>query len=126
MFISNTYVTDNSTQARIFQFKKRSCSPQLMFMLSFFFWPEAPPSTYLPITKSVLFRHPGCQLGSNYRSSRYVPKPKRPRYESELRGDKVRNKTRICIGDAFDRWRRLKAEKNLKTDANVADFLLNR
>ena len=92
----------------------------------FLFWPEAPPSTDLPIRKSVVFAHPGCQLGSNYRSSCYVPKPKRPRYESELRRDKVRNKTRICIGGAFDRWRRLKAEKNLKTDANVADFLLDR
>ncbi|XP_073687059.1 uncharacterized protein [Garra rufa] len=55
-----------------------------------------------------------------------VTKPKRPRYESEIRRDKVRNKTRICIGDAFERWRRLKTEKNLKTDANVAHFLLDR
>ncbi|KAL0153569.1 hypothetical protein M9458_051183, partial [Cirrhinus mrigala] len=54
-----------------------------------------------------------------------VTKPKRPRYESEVCRDKVRNKTRICIGDAFDRWRRLKTEKNFKTDANVANFLLD-
>ena len=76
-----------------------------------------------------MFRHPDCQLGSaatNVLDVKMASLPKRPRYESELRRDKVRNKTRICIGGAFDRWRRLKAEKNLKTDANVADFLLNR
>ena len=55
-----------------------------------------------------------------------VTKPKRPRYESEIRRDKVRNKTRICIGDAFERWRQLKTEKNVKTDANMANFLLDR
>ncbi|XP_026133574.1 uncharacterized protein LOC113112325 isoform X2 [Carassius auratus] len=54
-----------------------------------------------------------------------VTKSKRPRYNSEIRRDKVRNKTRICIGDAFERWRRLKTEKNLNTDANVANFLLD-
>ncbi|XP_026111452.1 uncharacterized protein LOC113087934 [Carassius auratus] len=54
-----------------------------------------------------------------------VTKSKRPCYNSEIRRDKVRNKTRICIGDAFERWRRLKTEKNLNTDANVANFLLD-
>ena len=99
----------------------------------FVFWPDAPPSTYRPITKSVVFRDPGCQLCSNLtypNSSRIkmsnVTKSKRPRYNSEIRCDKVRNKTRICIGDAFERWRRLKTEKNLNTDANVANFLLDR
>ncbi|KAK0156440.1 hypothetical protein N1851_000276 [Merluccius polli] len=53
-------------------------------------------------------------------------KPKRPRYDSQKNYDKARNKTRICLGDAFERWNLLKQEKNFKTHAEVARFLLNR
>jgi len=41
MLISNTYITDNSSPARILSFKKWSCSPQLMLILSccvLFWW----------------------------------------------------------------------------------------
>ena len=37
-----------------------------------------------------------------------------------------RDKTRVYIGVAFPRWRQLMREKNLKTDAEVATFLLDR
>ncbi|XP_030281722.1 uncharacterized protein LOC115586642 isoform X5 [Sparus aurata] len=52
-------------------------------------------------------------------------KSKRPRYESQKRQDKVRGKARVYIGDAFERWRQLKAERNLKTDAELATLLLD-
>jgi len=29
------------------------------------FWSDAPPSTDLPITKSVVLKHPGCDLCSS-------------------------------------------------------------
>jgi len=35
------------------------------------FWSDASPSTALPITKSVVLQHSGCQLFSIYRSCRY-------------------------------------------------------
>ncbi len=53
-------------------------------------------------------------------------KPKRPRYESQKRQDKIRGKARVYIGDAFERWRKLKAERDLKTDAELATLLLDR
>ncbi|TWW75220.1 hypothetical protein D4764_14G0012230, partial [Takifugu flavidus] len=40
--------------------------------------------------------------------------------------DKGKNKTRIWRGATFGRWRRLKPEKDLKTDAEVANCHLNR
>ncbi|KAM9314880.1 uncharacterized protein KZ484_024588 [Pholidichthys leucotaenia] len=53
-------------------------------------------------------------------------KGKRPfRYPSQLRQDKLRSKTRINIGSAFDRWCQLKNIKGLKTHAEVATFLLD-
>ena len=53
-------------------------------------------------------------------------KSKRPRYESQKRQDKIRGKARVYIGDAFERWRQLKAERNLKMDAELATLLLDR
>ena len=53
-------------------------------------------------------------------------KSKRPRSESQKRRDKIRGKARVCIGDASERWRQLKAERNLKTDAELATLLLDR
>jgi len=32
------------------------------------FWSDAPPSTHLPITESVVLLQPGCQLCSSYHS----------------------------------------------------------
>ena len=37
-----------------------------------------------------------------------------------------RGKTKVAIGKAFERWRKLKSERRLQTDAMVAEFLLNR
>ena len=52
-------------------------------------------------------------------------KSKRPCYESQKRQDKIRGKGRVYIGDAFEQWRQLKAERNLKTDAELATLLLD-
>jgi len=62
MLISNTYITDNSSPARILSFKKWS---------HVVFWSDAPPSTDLPITESVVLQHLGCQLCSSNHSCRY-------------------------------------------------------
>ena len=35
------------------------------------------------------------------------------------------NNTRVSIGAAFERWRKLKGEKGLRTDAEVAVLLLD-
>ncbi|ROI47839.1 hypothetical protein DPX16_16262 [Anabarilius grahami] len=39
--------------------------------------------------------------------------------------DRARNKTRVNIGPAFPRWRELRVLKGLKTDAELATFLLD-
>uniref|UniRef100_A0A8C5N755 Uncharacterized protein n=1 Tax=Gouania willdenowi TaxID=441366 RepID=A0A8C5N755_GOUWI len=39
--------------------------------------------------------------------------------------DLARGKTKICIGTSFERWRQLKEDKGLKTDAMVAELLLH-
>jgi len=61
MFISNTYITDNSSPARI---KSEVSALIWCWCCHAVFWSDAPPSTYLPITKSVVLRHSGCQLCS--------------------------------------------------------------
>uniref|UniRef100_A0A4W6FWU0 Uncharacterized protein n=1 Tax=Lates calcarifer TaxID=8187 RepID=A0A4W6FWU0_LATCA len=50
----------------------------------------------------------------------YVCCNRRPRY------DKARGKTRVNLGAAFQRWRDLRERKGLKTDEEVALFLLDR
>ncbi|XDV26995.1 hypothetical protein PO909_030597 [Leuciscus waleckii] len=40
--------------------------------------------------------------------------------------DKQRNKTRVNIGVAFQRWRELRDLKGLKSDSSMALFLLDR
>jgi len=45
IFISNIYIIDKSSPARILSFKKWSCSPQLMLMLCFGLMLH-PPSIY--------------------------------------------------------------------------------
>ena len=56
--------------------------------------------------------------------------PKRKRLEDhklKKKGyDHERAKTRVNIGVAFQRWRELHELKGLKTDAEVAVFLLDR
>ena len=53
-------------------------------------------------------------------------KSKRPPYESQKCQDKIQGKARVYIGYAFERWRQLKVERNLKTDAELATLLLDR
>ncbi|KAJ0060515.1 hypothetical protein NL108_014994 [Boleophthalmus pectinirostris] len=60
------------------------------------------------------------------------PRPDRrkrkPGFEAVLRKrerDKERGHTKVILGDSFQRWRALKQEKGLKTDALVAKFLLD-
>uniref|UniRef100_A0A3Q3B0C2 Uncharacterized protein n=1 Tax=Kryptolebias marmoratus TaxID=37003 RepID=A0A3Q3B0C2_KRYMA len=40
--------------------------------------------------------------------------------------DRARNKTRVNIGAAFQRWKQLRVRKGFRTDAEVATFLLDR
>ena len=53
-------------------------------------------------------------------------KTKRPRCHSQKRFDKQINKSRIFIGAAIERWRKLKAQGNFKSDAELADSLMDR
>ncbi|KAL7389630.1 hypothetical protein ABVT39_007412 [Epinephelus coioides] len=47
-------------------------------------------------------------------------------YMSQIRADQQRSRTRVNIGQAFERWCQLKEEKGLKSHAEVAAFLLDR
>uniref|UniRef100_A0A8C5G419 Uncharacterized protein n=1 Tax=Gouania willdenowi TaxID=441366 RepID=A0A8C5G419_GOUWI len=40
--------------------------------------------------------------------------------------EKARAQTRVNVGAAFQRWRQLRDQMGLKSDAKVADFLLDR
>ncbi|MGL4615865.1 MAG: hypothetical protein ACRCVV_18620 [Shewanella sp.] len=58
-------------------------------------------------------------------------KPRKRKSEAEKAAtkqvlDKARGQTRVNIGGAFERWRQLRELKGLKSDAEVAVFLLNR
>lgn len=114
MFILNTYIIDNSGPGRIFSFTKQSVSTKQCWCCHLVFWPVPPSttSTWIPVTTEL-------QLWMSD-----LLKPKMSPYDSQIWLDKVRIKTRICTGDAFERWRRLKEEKNL--EANVAYFVLDR
>uniref|UniRef100_A0A672GZL4 Uncharacterized protein n=1 Tax=Salarias fasciatus TaxID=181472 RepID=A0A672GZL4_SALFA len=46
-------------------------------------------------------------------------------YEKKRKASEVRNKTRVFLGDSFTRWRALKLQAGLPTDASVAKFLLD-
>jgi len=69
MFIPTTYITDTSSSARILSFKKWSCS--WCWCCHVVFCSDAQPPTFLPITKSVVLQHLGCQLCSSYHSCSY-------------------------------------------------------
>uniref|UniRef100_A0A8C6LMG2 Uncharacterized protein n=1 Tax=Nothobranchius furzeri TaxID=105023 RepID=A0A8C6LMG2_NOTFU len=47
-------------------------------------------------------------------------------YEKKRKASEVRNKTRVFLGDFFQRWCSLKETVGLSTDAAVACFLLDR
>ena len=117
MLISNTDIADNSSPARIFTFEKLSCSPQVMFMLSFcvLAWCATHQvvggATNRQVSSVSAARLPVAtelQLGTRKKQIMSdVTKPKQPHYDSQIRRDNLRNKTRVCIGDAFETWRRL-------------------
>uniref|UniRef100_A0A8C6U2D8 Uncharacterized protein n=1 Tax=Neogobius melanostomus TaxID=47308 RepID=A0A8C6U2D8_9GOBI len=48
------------------------------------------------------------------------------RIAEKRKASEERNKTRVFLGDSFTRWRALKAQVGLPTDASVAKFLLDR
>nr|XP_046159300.1 zinc finger protein 37-like isoform X2 [Oncorhynchus gorbuscha] len=56
----------------------------------------------------------------------FLPLKKKPDRDSEWRKLKDKSRNRINIGEAFTRWRNLKEEKSMPTDAEVALFLLDR
>ncbi|XP_045081942.1 peroxisomal carnitine O-octanoyltransferase-like [Coregonus clupeaformis] len=56
----------------------------------------------------------------------FLPPKKKPDRDSEWRKLKDKSRNRINIGEAFTRWRDLKEEKSMPTDAEVALFLLDR
>ena len=47
-------------------------------------------------------------------------------YEKKRKASEERNKIRVFLGDCFTRWRALKTQVGLPTDASVAKFLLDR
>ncbi|XP_035480869.2 uncharacterized protein si:ch211-40k21.5 [Scophthalmus maximus] len=58
----------------------------------------------------------------------YVGRKRKTVYETaskKRRLDNQRAKTRVNVGVAFQRWRRLMEEQGLKNDAMVAEFLLD-
>ncbi|CAJ1053683.1 uncharacterized protein LOC120495081 isoform X4 [Xyrichtys novacula] len=48
------------------------------------------------------------------------------RLETKRRCEQARNQSRINIGSSIERWRKLRQDLGLKTDAETAEFLLNR
>ncbi|ROI16398.1 hypothetical protein DPX16_4432 [Anabarilius grahami] len=54
-----------------------------------------------------------------------VGKEKAPRDQVRKKCDRIRNKTRINIGRAFERWRQLRELKGFKSDPELAFFLLD-
>ncbi|XP_020786323.2 uncharacterized protein LOC110165467 [Boleophthalmus pectinirostris] len=61
----------------------------------------------------------------NPRAVRRKRKPGVEVIERKRKRDKERSQTKVILGDSFQRWRALKREKGLKTDALVAKFLLD-
>jgi len=68
MFISNTYITDNSSQDIVIS--KVKLQAALSWCCHVVFWCyDAPPSTDPPIHEvSLVLQYPGCQLFSSYHS----------------------------------------------------------
>ena len=60
-------------------------------------------------------------------SSAKSPSNTKRRCRSDARKvyDKKRDASKVFLFDTFERWRAFKEERNLKTDQNVADFLLD-
>lgn len=54
------------------------------------------------------------------------PKKRKQGGEAKKQRDRKRDKCRVAIGVAFPRWKSLMKEKGLRSDAEVACFLLDR
>lgn len=74
------HVTDNNSKAKIFSLWSQPVTNEVYIL----FWPVAPPTSDLPITKSGAIRLPGCQLPLRCSYVRFgtpmldVNKPKKP------------------------------------------------
>lgn len=51
---------------------------------------------------------------------------KQKRTDVKRERDRLRQKNRISVGEAYSRWKALKVEKGMKNDAEVACYLLDR
>jgi len=89
--VCKKFISNNHKMALMSLDIKKSCSFQILVSLTtvvrpgcchlksevaalnchVVFWSDAPPSTHLPITKSVVLQHSGCQLFSSYHSCSY-------------------------------------------------------
>ncbi|XP_062417755.1 uncharacterized protein LOC119199256 isoform X2 [Pungitius pungitius] len=72
-------------------------------------------------TKPFDTNHTSASVARKSKPARRTEEGLRARKES----DRLRVKTRINISYSFTRWRRFKEEKKLRTDADVANYLLN-
>jgi len=70
------------------------------------------------------------QAASDWRMADKTPARKRKsifeRAIANKTAERQNAKTRVILGDAFQRWRQLKDREGLPTDAAVASFLLDR
>ena len=74
---------------------------------------------------------PKIPLPASLVTARPAKEAKKRKPEAEMAAtkkalDKARGQTRVNIGAAFERWRQLRHLKGLKSDAEVAVFLLDR
>ena len=69
-----------------------------------------------------------CHTFAHYRIYCKVGKKKKVEEEkvSKKETNRIRDKTRIYIGDVYGSWRGIRDSKGLKTDAEVAVLLLDR
>ena len=48
--------------------------------------------------------------------------PKNPLHPSKKLHNQIHSKIRVNIGDAFERWRQIRATKDFKKEAKLANF----
>lgn len=108
-------------QQWILSFKKIT---KFCWVLHFVFWSIGPSSTYLPVMKWGAF---GCLLTMTcsyehllWQIFDYIKHKWHWVYNLWQSQKQKTNKEMIHIEDALERWRRLKAERNLKFDVEVS------
>ena len=70
----------------------------------------------------------GVMADSRYRASSSKANPNASRFtrsEARKEYDRKRNDSGVCLFKAFERWRAFQDELGLKTDKDVAEFLLD-